>query len=168
MRSPEDAGADCNDCKDKHMLTSATSNAVARILFAACVLLPLAGCYDTAALLKARQDSRDLLQMDEVDLGSYRITLPHTLGEATDNLIDFHVFGQVTRGDRQAIDDALQMRGAELRAKMLVEVRSMDPRTFEEAKLATLRKAIAAVINDTLGRRVVKQVGFYRFSFNTI
>jgi flagellar basal body-associated protein FliL len=137
-------------------------------LAAIALLLSLAGCYDTAALLKARQDSRDLNQMDEVDLGAYRITLPHTLGEATDNLIDFHVFGQVTRGDRQAIDDALQMRGAELRAKLLVEVRSMDLHAFEEAQLATLRSAIAAVINDTLGRRVVKQVGFYRFSFNTI
>jgi hypothetical protein len=51
---------------------------------------------------------------------------------------------------------------------MLVEVRSMDPRTFEEAKLTTLRKSIAEVINGTLGRRVVKHVGFYRFSFNTI
>lgn len=130
--------------------------------------LPLAGCYDTAALLKARQDSRDLIQMDEVDLGAYRITLPHTLGESTDNLIDFQVFGQVTRGDRQALDDALRMRGAELRAKMLVEVRAMDPRTFEEAKLTTLRKSIAEVINGTLGRRVVKHVGFYRFSFNAI
>ncbi len=134
----------------------------------ALLTLPLAGCYDTAALLKARQDSRDLIQMDEVDLGAYRITLPHTLGESTDNLIDFHVFGQVTRGDRQAIDDALRMRGAELRAKMLVEVRAMDPRTFEEAKLATLRKSIADVLNGTLGRRVVKHIGFYRFSFKTI
>ena len=151
------------------MASPASSNAASRAILAAiALLLPLAGCYDAAALLKARQDSRDLIQMDEVDLGAYRITLPHTLGEATDNLIDFHVFGQVTRGDRQAIDDALQMRGAELRAKLLVEVRSMDPRTFEEAQLATLRNAIAAVINDTLGRRVVKQVGFYRFAFNTI
>ena len=151
------------------MASPASSNAASRAILAAiALLLPLAGCYDTAALLKARQDSRDLNQMDEVDLGAYRITLPHTLGEATDNLIDFHVFGQVTRGDRQAIDDALQMRGAELRAKLLVEVRSMDLHAFEEAQLATLRSAIAAVINDTLGRRVVKQVGFYRFSFNTI
>ena len=151
------------------MASPASSNAASRATLAAiALLLSLAGCYDTAALLKARQDSRDLNQMDEVDLGAYRITLPHTLGEATDNLIDFHVFGQVTRGDRQAIDDALQMRGAELRAKLLVEVRSMDPHAFEEAQLATLRSAIAAVINDTLGRRVVKQVGFYRFSFNTI
>lgn len=151
------------------MASPASSNAASRATLAAiALLLSLAGCYDTAALLKARQDSRDLNQMDEVDLGAYRITLPHTLGEATDNLIDFHVFGQVTRGDRQAIDDALQMRGAELRAKLLVEVRSMDLHAFEEAQLATLRSAIAAVINDTLGRRVVKQVGFYRFSFNTI
>ena len=140
----------------------------ARALIATLTLLPLAGCYDTAALLKSRQDSRDLTQMDEVDLGAYRITLPHTLGKATDNLIDFHVFGHITRGDRQAIDDALRMRGAELRAKMLVEVRAMDPSTFEEANLATLRQSIADVINGTLGRRVVKHVGFYRFSFNTI
>ncbi|MBL9164114.1 MAG: hypothetical protein JNL18_15400 [Planctomycetaceae bacterium] len=128
----------------------------------------LAGCYDTAALVKARQDSRDLATMEEVDLGSYRITLPHELGVATDRLIDFHVFGHVTRGDRQAIDDALRMRGAELRAKMLIEVRAMDPHTFEEAELGTLRKSIAEVINGTLGRQVVKHVGFFRFSFNTM
>ena len=165
----------CRQCGSGYSLdtshwrhASGARSIAARALFSALALLPLAGCYDTAALLKARQDSRDLIQMDEVDLGAYRITLPHTLGEATDNLIDFHVFGQVTRGDRQAIDDALRMRGAELRAKMLVEVRAMDPRTFEEAKLTKLRKAIAEVINDTLGRRVVKHVGFYRFSFNTI
>lgn len=137
-------------------------------LWAVLLTLPLAGCYDTAALIQARQESRDLIQLEEVDLGAYRITLPHTLGEATDNLIDFHVFGQITRGDRQAIDDALRMRGAEMRAKLLVEVRAMDPHTFEEAKLTALRESIANVINETLGRRVVKQVGFYRFSFNAI
>lgn len=149
------------------MPNNAMPTAAARAAFAF-ALLPLAGCYDTAALLKARQESRELVQTDEVDLGAYRITLPHKLGEAIDNSVDFHVFGQVARGDRQAIDDALRMRGAELRAKMLVEVRTMDPRTFEEAKLSTLRQAIADVINDTLGRRVVKHVGFYRFAFNTM
>jgi hypothetical protein len=137
-------------------------------LWAAVLTLPLAGCYDAAALLQAREESRDLIQLEEVDLGAYRITLPHTLGEATDNLIDFHVFGQITRGDRQAIDDALRMRGAEMRAKLLIEVRAMNPRTFEEAKLTTLRESIANVFNETLGRRVVKQVGFYRFSFNAL
>ena len=143
-------------------------NFAALAMLATITLLPLAGCYDAAALLKARQDSRDLIQMEEVDLGAYRISLPHKLGEATDNLIDFHVFGQVARGDRQAIDDALRMRGAELRSKMLVEVRAMSPKTFEEADLATLRNAVAEVVNTALGRRVVKRVGFYRFAFNAI
>jgi hypothetical protein len=136
---------------------------------ALCLLaLPLDGCYDAAALLQARQESRDLIQMEEVDLGAYTFSLPHKLGESTDNLIDFHVFGHVARGDRKTIDDALQMRGAELRAKMLVEVRAMSPKTFEEADLATLRQAVARVINDALGRRVVKRIGFYRFTFSTI
>jgi hypothetical protein len=150
------------------MTSQAKSNAARRAALAvfALLTLPLAGCYDTAALLQARQDARDLIQMEEVDLGAYRISLPHKLGEATDNLVDFHVFGQVTRGDRQAIDDALQMRTAELRAKMLVEVREMSSKTFEEANLTTLRQAVADVINSALGRRVVKRVGFYRFAFN--
>jgi len=150
------------------MINPEKTNAAARVLLTVFALLPLAGCYDTAALMQARQESRALIQLEEVDLGAYRITLPHTLGEATDNLIDFHVFGQITRGDRQTIDDALRMRGAEMRAKLLVQVRAMDSHTFEEAKLTTLRESIANVINETLGRRVVKQVGFYRFSFNTI
>jgi hypothetical protein len=148
------------------MTSQAKSNPACRAALAALLALSLAGCYDTAALLQARQDSRDLIQMEEVDLGAYRISLPHKLGEATDNLVDFHVFGQVTRGDRQAIDDALQMRAAELRAKMLIEVRAMSSKTFEEANLTTLRQAVAEVINSALGRRVVKRVGFYRFAFN--
>jgi hypothetical protein len=148
-------------------MRSECSNA-ASILVAAFAVLPLAGCYDAALLMQARQESRDLVETEEVDLGAYRISLPHKLGESIDNLIDFHVFGQVARGDRQTIDDALRMRGAELRSKMLVEVRMMSPKTFEEADLATLRQAVARVINDALGRRVVKRVGFYRFTFNTI
>lgn len=137
--------------------------AIGLVLLAASV-----GCYDAAVLMKARQESHDRVQMDEVDLGTYRITLPHTLGESIDCVVDFHVFGQVMRGDREAIDAALQMRGAELRSAMLVAVRSMDDRTFEEPKLTALRKSIAEVVNGVVGRRVVKSVGFYRFSFFTI
>lgn len=151
-------------------MNPAASAAHLRRWGALCALLlaETVGCYDAAVLMKARQESHDRVQMDEVDLGTYRITLPHTLGESIDCVVDFHVFGQVMRGDREAIDAALQMRGAELRSAMLVAVRSMDERTFEEPKLTALRKSIAEVVNGVVGRRVVKSVGFYRFSFFTI
>lgn len=126
------------------------------------------GCYDAAVLMKSRQESHQLVQLDEVDLGTYRITLPHTLGESIDCVVDFHVFGEVMKGDREALDAVLQMRGAELRSNMLVAIRAMDDRTFEEPKLTALRKSIADVVNGVVGRRVVKSVGFYRFSFFTI
>lgn len=151
-----------------HQPNSRSAERCRRLVALALATVPLGGCYDTAILVKARQESRELIQTEEVDLGTYRITLPHKLGVSTDNIVDFHVFGQVTRGDRQAIDDALRMRGAELRSKMLVEVRAMSPPMFEEAKLTALRNAIAEVVNTAIGRRVVKHVGFYRFSFNTI
>ena len=126
------------------------------------------GCYDAAVLMKARQESHNLVQLDEVDLGTYRITLPHTLGESIDCVVDFHVFGEVMKGDRAALDAVLQMRVAELRSSMLVAIRAMDDRTFEEPKLTSLRKSIADVVNGVVGRRAVKSVGFYRFSFFTI
>ena len=41
----------------------APANAAARILLSAFALAPIAGCYDTAALMQARQESRALIQL---------------------------------------------------------------------------------------------------------
>ena len=131
-------------------------------------LLPLlAGCYDAAVLRQERNDAAEVLRMEEIDLGEFSITLPHILGEATDYLVDFHVFGYVKSGDREKVAHALALRGPELRSRMLVKIRSLDDDDFDEPKLSKLRQSVAEVINDAVKEHVVQRVGFYHYAFDT-
>ncbi|HEX6961919.1 MAG TPA: hypothetical protein VF175_08640 [Lacipirellula sp.] len=126
-----------------------------------------AGCYNAEVLLKARSEAAKVIRMEEVELGAFAITLPHKLGEATDHIVEFHVFGLVESRDRKQVTRALQTRGPELRARMLVSVRSLADADFDEPKLTKFRKTIADVINGALKEDVIKRVGFYHYSFGT-
>jgi flagellar basal body-associated protein FliL len=128
----------------------------------------LAGCYDAKALHKERQEATMAIRLEEVDLGGFCVTLPHVLGDATDSIVDFHAFGQVALRDQKAITRALETRGPELRSRMLLSIRGLNDAHFEEPKLTTLRQNIAEVINGALDQKVVKNVGFYSFSFKTM
>ncbi len=147
------------------MRRDATTSAGALLL----VALPLvAGCYDAAKLRQQREESHALAKLEEIDLGAFRVTLPHVLGVATDSVVDFHAFGQVARRDRDAVKQALETRGAELRSNMLLALRSLPDATFEEPKLNALRQQITEVINHALDKQAVKHVGFYHFTFDKV
>lgn len=125
------------------------------------------GCYNAEVLRKERSDAAEVLRMEEINLGEFSITLPHILGEATDYLVDFHVFGYVKSGDREKVAHALALRGPELRSRMLVKVRSLNDADFDEPKLTKLRQGVAEVINDALKEQVIQRVGFYHYSFSS-
>lgn len=127
-----------------------------------------AGCYDAAALRKERQEATSVARLEEVDLGAYRVTLPHKLGVAIDRVVDFHAFGQVARRHRSTVAKALELRSAELRAQMLLELRGLPAVAYEEPKLIALRQKIADVINGALDDKLVKQVGFYHYTFDVV
>src|SRR4051794_16104391 len=68
------------------------------------VLTPaLVGCYDASALRKEQAGATTNARLEEIDLGAYRISLPHILGEANDSIVDFHAFGQVPEKDQDAV-----------------------------------------------------------------
>lgn len=139
---------------------------LAALLLTAAAVLP--GCYDAEALHQRPAEADETAALEEVDLGEFQITLPHVLGQATDSIVEFHVFGYVASSDRAAIARALATRGPELRWRMLRSVRELTGGDFDEPTLANLRTAIAGVINAALEKQLVKKVGFYQFSFNTI
>lgn len=127
-----------------------------------------AGCYDADALRAKRTEVHEVVHTEEIDLGEFQITLPHIPGNPHDSIVEFHAFGHVESGDRAAIDRALAVRGAELRHRMLLSIRSLASVDFDEPHLTALRGAIAEVLNAALEKPLVKKVGFYQFSFTTI
>jgi hypothetical protein len=123
----------------------------------------IAGCYNAEALRKERQEANAVVRLEEIDLGEFRVTLPHVLGNATDSIVDFHAFGHVRRREREEVAQVLQSRGPELRSRMLLSIRGMSESDFEEPKLARLREEIASVMNAALNQKLIKKVGFYSF-----
>jgi hypothetical protein len=138
------------------------------LLFLAAAAAPLlSGCYNAEMLLKERSEAAKVIRMEEVELGAFAITLPHKLGEATDHIVEFHVFGLVESRDRKKVTRALQTRGPELRSRMLLAVRALADADFDEPKLTALRKAVADVVNSALQETAIKKVGFYHYSYGT-
>jgi hypothetical protein len=131
--------------------------------FAATALL-LAGCIDAETLREARHKASQGAQFAEVDLGAFSIALPHKPGEANHGAIDFHAFGEVTRNERDELTALLASHAPELRAKMLLAIRSLPPQQYEDPGLDALRAGIAQVVNDVAEKRLVNSVGFYRYS----
>jgi hypothetical protein len=128
----------------------------------------LSGCYNSDILLKQHSDAARHIQMEEVDLGEFSVCLPHTLGNATDHIVEFHVFGQVESQQREKVDAALELRNAELRSRMLIAIRKLERIDFDEPKLSKLRETVAEVLNGALNEPLVKKVGFYHYSFATL
>lgn len=154
-----------------HPRTSVKS-AFVRVLFhldALAVAAPLLlGCYDAKALRQDRETAVTNLRLEEIDLGAFRVALPHTLGDANDNVVDFHAFGHVSEKELAAVKRMLETRMPQLRATMLTTVRAMQDAAFQEPKLDTLRKNIAQVVNTQLETPAIKSVGFYSFTFTTM
>jgi hypothetical protein len=134
------------------------------------VLLGLApsGCYNSEALEQSRHEDVDVTKLAEVDLGEFHITLPQATSEAGGGVVDFHAFGRVARRDQSAVAQAVDERRAELRSRMLLALRAITAAELEEPALDQLREEIAAVINGALDKKLVKNVGFYSFSYTTL
>jgi hypothetical protein len=147
--------------------TSARPAAGTALALALC-LATLPGCYNDAVLLAARQEATNLVLLDEVDMGEFRITLPYVPGEARGTVVDFHVFGQVARRDRDKAAKALALQGPELRYRVMLLVRGLSRKELEEPTLKSLRRGLASVTNAALDRKLVKSVGFYRFAFTNL
>jgi hypothetical protein len=128
-------------------------------------MIALPGCFDGSAILQAHEKETNLVRLDEVDIGEYRITLPHAPGRTGGGVIEFHVFGQVARRDRDKVASALQFNSAEIRYRVLLLTRGLTQEQLDEPKLTTLRTQITKIANASLETKMVRNVGFYRFAF---
>lgn len=143
------------------VVPSFASAALAALLAA----LPLGGCFDAASLAAANHKSVDGEKVDNYDLGAFRITLPHLLGEAGGRVVDFHAFCRVERRHRSAVAKALRQHGPEIRAHVITTLRALEGDALEDPELEAVRGHIAKVVNDACKHKYVVSVGFKKFEF---
>jgi len=105
--------------------------------------------------------------MEEIEIGAFRITLPRAEGARSGGVVEFQVFGQVPARERDKVAKALTLNAPELRYRVVLAVRSLSHAELEEPNLHTLRASIAKLANAALEEKVIRNVGFYQFSFTT-
>jgi hypothetical protein len=135
---------------------------------AAVALLVAPGCFDRSALEQAQQHETNLVRTEELELGEFRITLPHEPGTPSRGVVEFKAFGRVAARDRDKVAKALAMNGPELRYRVLMAVRALTTKQLEEPTLQTLRGQLAKLANASLEKHPITSVGFYKFTFNSL
>jgi hypothetical protein len=123
------------------------------------------GCFNGNTLLEAKQEETSLVQLDEIDLGEFRITLPGALPATNAGVVEFHAFCQVAKRDRAKVASALKLNEPEFRYRLILSVRSMTEKELSEPKLKRLRGELEKLANAPLEHSKIKSVGFYRFAF---
>jgi hypothetical protein len=128
-------------------------------------LVTSAGCFDAEALITARRTVAMRTRLDEVDLGEFRVTLPHAAERTGNAELYFHVFGQVANRDVEKVKEAIAQKGPEIRYLMLIAARLTSADQLEDPQLKDLRNSFAKVVNDFLEGHPVQSIGFYRFGY---
>jgi hypothetical protein len=123
------------------------------------------GCFNAEAMIEARRVIAIRTRLVEVDLGEFRVTLPHAAQRTESSELHFHVFGQIANRDLKKIEQSLEKSGPEIRHDVLMAARLMSVDDLEDPKLAKLRDHIVQVVNESLEGEPVREVGFYRFGY---
>jgi len=129
------------------------------------VSLTSAGCFNAEAMIESRRLVATRARLEEVDLGEFRVTLPHAVQKTDSSELRFQVFGQVANRDLHNVEEMLKQHGPEVRHNILIVARQMSVEDLEDPKLTALRSRIAQVVNESLEDNPVQSVGFYRFRY---
>jgi len=120
------------------------------------------GCYDGNALLQQAQSAAAKSRLIEVDLGSFKTTLPRDEKSALFTDLDLHIFGTVSRYRLSAVKKQIKSDEYRLRSETLAAVRKCTPAELAEPNLSQLRQRIEKVVNGILAEAPVKEIGFYQ------
>jgi hypothetical protein len=120
-----------------------------------------AGCYDAEALVSQARSAALNTRLAEVDLGSFRTTLPRNPDSAALTELELHIFGMVPRYRVPALEQQLKEEEYRLRHETLAAVRRSTRDELAEPSLTRLRSRLENVVNGILAEAPVKSIGFY-------
>jgi hypothetical protein len=128
----------------------------------ALIIAAVSGCYDGAALVEEVRSEAVRTRLAEVDLGTYRVTMPRDNATNTFTELELHIFGTAPSYHVPRIESRLTSEGYRLRHEMLVAVRVSTSEELADPELTQLRARIERVVNDVLGESPIQAVGFYQ------
>lgn len=106
----------------------------------------------------------DEQELVEVELESFAIS---TYDPATGASMrfDFDLYGAVLKSDETEWKDLYKLHERRIKEQVIETIRSADIEDFADAKLGLIKRRLLTKVNETLGKPLLKRVGFEQFSF---
>ncbi len=123
------------------------------------------GCYDSELLIQRAQDKAIRARLEEIDLGTFRVTLPRNPITSDMTEIDVHMFGQMPHYKIPDAEQELEEKAYLLQDRTLAKLREFDQRDLVDPDLKKLRAELLATVNSVLDEPAVDSVGFYSMRF---
>jgi hypothetical protein len=100
----------------------------------------------------------------EVDLGEYSImaTAP---ASSTMLLVDFHIFGTIATAEQPEFEQRYEENRHRIRHQVIITVRSAEMSDLTDASLSLIRRQILEKCNQLLGKPLIEEIIFSKFSF---
>lgn len=113
--------------------------------------LALPGCYNSGQMIERARNSALATRLEEVDLGSYRITLPlnESTGSRTELVLE--LVGTARRYRTGDIEKRVESQRFLLRQGTIAAARLTTPQELADPQMTDLRKRLLEVTNAVLG-----------------
>lgn len=123
------------------------------------------GCYSSEGLVSKTRNKAIRSRIDEVELGSFRVTLPRdiTTGEMTE--INLRLFGVSERYKINEIQADLEARGPKIEDTAIRTLRMTQREDLVDPDLKKLRTRLLAAMNEELNGAPLRSIGFYEVRF---
>jgi hypothetical protein len=121
--------------------------------------IPLAGCYDSSALVNQVRSDALRSQTHEIDLGLYRTTLPRDPDTGKLSEIELRLFGTVPQYKIATIKKQLKADAPKLRYDTLIAIRETSADELGEPDLGKLRNRIMEVANSVIKDAPIQSIG---------
>ncbi len=128
-----------------------------------CSALP--GCFDAESMIESHRAIAIQARLEQVDLGTYQLTLPQPPQTTAVAKIHFHIFGRVANRHLKKVNDALEENGPQLRHELILSARQLQLHEIQDPELTALRTRILDVFNATLPNAPLQSVGFFSFRY---
>jgi hypothetical protein len=142
-------------------------SSIHQLLRSLCLLIGLllatvnTGCYDGGVLLEQARSAAQRTRSAEVDLGTYRTTLPKDAQTKSLTDLELHFFGTVPRYRVPVIERQIKAEEYRLRHEVIAAVRNSPVEELAEPNLTQLRARIEKVVNGIFEESPVNSIGFY-------
>jgi hypothetical protein len=117
------------------------------------------GCYDAHALVDQVRTDALRNSFHEVDLGTYRTTMPRDPKTTLLMDMELHLFATVPQYKIRAIEERLETGSYQLRSETLSAIRETSGDELAEPDLTHLRGRLTQVVNKILVDAPLKTIG---------